>query len=423
MSLGASTEKLLLAGVPDGLVARPLREYRRSDDGEPVEVRTRRRQRKIDRVELVPEAAAAPLSALELTDSERQWLLGAGQRRWSSITGRYGEQAWPRATQLAQAGVVRLRCAVDERMALGEPQGWVLTEDWEELRADESRQRALNREQTSERAAAAALAIAERCPELAAALRTAPPGSSITPVLVFAAEDLLDGVTHAGPRAFSQAHFGSTKARDNVTQTLLDAGVPNDVLVDLGVRRSARLGVAGPVRATVGKETTALDLLDGPVLLRADQKRLTLTLTSPAPLVIVENLQAAEVLADRMSDDTALLYTAGLPSRPALHHIASLAAQAPSAIVVPDADLGGVRIGEAILKVAPGAQLLDVGELDHPPRAKWPEDGVSARGLRAALAGPAGALAQACLDRGYPVEQEIATVEAVRNALGSDKAQ
>ena len=381
-------------------------------------MRTRRRQRKIDRVELVPAGAVKPLSSLELTDSEEQWLLGATQRRWTSITRRYGDQAWLRAVQLVQAGVVRLRCTVDERMALGEPQGWVLAENWERRRSDATLQRELNREQTRERTAAAAIAVADRCPELAASLRAVTPGSSITPVLVFAAEDLIDGITHAGPRAFSQAHFGATKARGNVAQILLDAGVPDDVLIDLGVRRSARLGVAGKVRATVGGKEIALDLLEGPVLLRADQTELTLTLTNPVPLVVVENLQAAEVLADLMSQDIALLYTAGLPSRPALRHIASLAARTSSAIVVPDADLGGVRIGEAILKVAPGAQLLDVGELDHPPRDKWPEDGVSAQGLRAALAGPAGTLARACLDRGYPVEQELATVEAVRNVLG-----
>ncbi len=305
-------------------------------------------------------------------------------------------------------------------MALGEPQGWVLTESWEKRRVDTAQRRALDHEEMRERAAAAAAAVGERCPELAAALRAAAPGSPITPVLFLAAEDLAEGVTHAGPRAFSQAHFGSTKVRGNVAQTLRDAGVPDDVLVDLGVRRSGRFGVAGPVRATGGGEEIALNLLDGPVLIRADQKHLTLTLTSPVPLVVVENLQAAEVLADRMSDDIALLYTAGLPGRPALRHIAALAALATCAIAVPDADLGGVRIGEAVLRAVPNAQLVDVGELDHPPRAKWPDDGVSAQGLRAALIGPACALAQACLDRGYPVEQELATVEAVSRALAID---
>jgi hypothetical protein len=39
------------------------------------------------------------------------------------------------------------------------------------------------------------------------------------------------------------------------------------------------------------------------------------------------------------------------------------------------------------------------------------------RGLIVALRGPAGALARACLARGYPVEQELATVEAVCAAV------
>lgn len=414
MGLSTSNEVLQLAGVPDGLVARPLRAYRRGDDGELVEVKTRRGHRKTDRVELVPAGASAPLT---LDASEERWLLESSQRRWSGICSRYGEhRAWTRSVALARAGVVRLRCAVDERMALGEPQGWALTEEWEARRADAMQLRELDREQMRERAATAAVAVDERCPELGAALRGAAPGSPITPVLVFAAEDLVEGVMHAGPRAFSQAHFEHTKARDDVAQVLADAGVPDDALIELGIRRSARLGVAGPVRATVDGRDIALDLLDGPVLLRADQRGLGLTMAVATPLVIVENLQAAETVADQMSD-IALLYTAGLPGRPALQLIAALAAQASHVLVIPDADLGGVRIAEAILRAAPSAELVDVGALDHPPRTPWPPDGVSQRDLQAALLGPAGELARACLHRGYPVEQELATVEAVQRAM------
>ena len=97
-----------------------------------------------------------------------------------------------------------------------------------------------------ERAAAAAATVDERCPELGAALRVTAIGRATTPVLVFAAEDLAEGVKHAGPRAFSQAHFEHTKVRDDAAQILLDAGVPDDVPVELGLRRSARLGLAGP---------------------------------------------------------------------------------------------------------------------------------------------------------------------------------
>jgi hypothetical protein len=413
LGLSASDEELLLAGMPDGLVAHPLREHRRGEDGELVEVKDRRGQRKTDRVELV--AAGAP-ATVELSPSEERWLLDAGQRRWAGVRRRYGDQAWNRAVELTRAGVVRLRCAVDERFALAEPQGWALTEEWQRRRDDEGRLRTLDREQLIERAAAAAQAVDSRCPELAGALRAAAPGNPTTLVLVYAAEDLVEGVVHAGPRAFSQAHFEHTKVREDVARVLLDAGIPEDVLVELGVRRSARLGVGGAVRAHVGGVEVALDLLDGPVLLRADQRGLELSLTAALPLVVVENLQAAETLADQVRD-IALVYSAGLPGRPALRLIGALAAQASRVLVVPDADLGGVRIAEAVLEATPVGELVDVGAFAHPPRERWPPDGVSVRGLLAARSGPAGALARACLDRGYPVEQELATVQAVRKAL------
>jgi hypothetical protein len=148
------------------------------------------------------------------------------------------------------------------------------------------------------------------------------------------------------------------------------------------------------------------------VLLRTDQRGLQLELARAVPLVIVENLQAAETLSDQRPD-VAVLYTAGLPGRAALRLIGELAAQAPRVLVIPDADLGGVRIAAAILGAAPSGELVDVGALEHPPRERWPADSVSLRGLMAALSGPAGALAQACLDRGYPVEQEMSTPQVV----------
>lgn len=419
MGLHAAHEELLLDGVPDGLGAYPVRSYRQGDDGEPIEIRTRRGLRKTDRVELVCIGASVPLT---LDASEERWLLGAVKRRWAGICSRYGEHAWTRSVELARAGIVQLRCAVDERMALGEPLGWTLTAEWQTRRTDASQIRQLDRQQLEQRAHAAACVVGERCPELAAALRASVPTSATMPALVFAAEDLLEGIVHAGPRAFSQAHFDHTKARDDVANILINAGVPEDVLVTLGLRRSARLGVAGPVTASVAGKTVALNLLDGPVLLRADQPGFELTLTRAVPLVIVENLQAAETVSDRLPH-VALVYTAGLPGEPALRLIRQLAAQATRVLVVPDADLGGVRIAESVLTVAPGARVVDVGAQEHPPRDAWPVDGVSVRGLRAALSGSAASLAQGCLDRGYPVEQELAIAQAVRQALGDMEAQ
>ena len=256
------------------------------------------------------------------------------------------------------------------------------------------------------------LASRSRARPLADALRATPGGNPILPVLVHAAEDLADGVAHAGPRAFSQAHFGHTKARDDVAQILRGAGVDDDTLVRLGIRRSGRLGVAGPIRATVDGRSVELALLDGPVLIRAGQPGLALALTRPATVVIVENLQAAETLADQRRE-LAVIYTAGVPSDHALALIGQLAEASPLVLLVPDADLGGVRIAERVLSAAPHAELIDIGSYPHPDVARWPGDGVSTRGLTVALDGPAGALARACLARGYPVEQELATVEAV----------
>jgi hypothetical protein len=414
VGLRTSHEELLLDGIPDGLAAHPVRLYRQGSNDEPVEVRTRRGLRKTERVELV--CARAPV-ALTLDASEERWLLGAVQRRWAGICSRYGEQSWARSVELARAGVVQLRCAVDERMALGEPLGWKLTTEWQTRRTDAAQTHQLDRKQLEQRAHAAASAVGERCPELAAALRDSAPASATMPVLIFAAEDLFEGIVHAGPRAFSQAHFDHTKARDDVANILTNAGVPDDVLVALGLHRSTRLGVAGPAIASVAGETVALNLLDGPVPLRADQRGLELTLTRAVPLVIVENLQAAETVSDQLRD-VALLYTAGLPGKPALRLIRQLAVQATRVLVVPDADLGGVRIAEAVLTVVPDARVVDVGAQNHPPRTAWPIDGVSVRGLRVALSGPAALLARGCLDRGYPVEQELAIGEAVRQALG-----
>ncbi|MDQ3631355.1 MAG: DUF2399 domain-containing protein [Actinomycetota bacterium] len=413
MGLNASDEELQLAGAPAGLVAYALREHRRGVDGELVEVKNRRGQRKTDRVELAPTGA---LTSVEIEPSEERWLLDADQRRWAGIQSRYGERAWTRAVELTRAGVVRLRCAVDDRLALAEPQGWTLTDAWQARRSDTTRLRDLERDDMRRRASVAADAVAARCPQLASALRAAAPASPTTSVLVFAAEDLVEGVMHAGPRAFSQAHYEHTKVREDVARVLTDAGVPDDVLVELGIRRSARIGVAGAVRASVDGEEVALDLLDGPVLLRIDQRGLRLSLINAVALVVVENLQAAETLADQVAD-IALIYTAGLPGQPALRLIAGLAEQASRVLVVPDADLGGVRIAEAVLSAAPAGDVVDVGELEHPPRDPWPTDGVSMLGLHAALSGRAGTLARACLSRGYPVEQELATISAVRRHL------
>lgn len=412
MALRVTDERLTLDGVPADLVARPLREHRTGPDGEPVEIKTRSRLAKLERVELGP--AAAPASEPELAAAEERWLLDAGERRWPAISARYGPRALDRATALARAGVVGLRCRVDDHLAIELPPiGWVLTEPWQQRRANSARLRELDREQWRQHALTAADRLGDRCPPLTAALRATPPSNPTLPVLVYAAEDLVDGVSHAGPRAFSQAHFRDTKARDDVPKLLRAIGVDEDTLIRLGVRRGGRLGLAGPFTVLAHGQQITIHALSGPVLLRADQAGLELRLDKPTVTAIVENLQAAETLADH-NPEMAVIYTAGVPGEPALALIAQIADTARRVLLVPDADLGGVRIAERVLRAAPRAELVDIGAYRHPPTDAWATDGIAIRGLTAALSGPAAALAHACLNRGYPVEQELATVEAIQ---------
>lgn len=97
--------------------------------------------------------------------------------------------------------------------------------------------------------------------------------------------------------------------------------------------------------------------------------------------------------------------------------VAELAGQVERVIACPDADLGGVRIAEQVLAAFPTAMVIDIGRFPHAKRAAFKPGGVSEIGLRAALDGAAGSLARACLERGYPVEQELAAIDALAGAL------
>jgi hypothetical protein len=341
------------------------------------------------------------------------------QRRWSTIEGEFGDDAWNEAVWLVRAGAVTLRCRVDGGSRLGAPIAWILTDGWADERRRRSRVNASAVEEWFARAESAASGVAALCPELAVALRGTHPSVGTLPVLVYAAEDLASGASHSGPRAFSQVHFGETKARDDAAAVLRGAGVPERTVIALGLRRSDRVGVAGPIVAMAGNDEIRFAQLDGPVLLRADQDGLQLTLRFPCVLVVIENLQAAEIVADRFPE-VALFYTAGLLGAAALHLLAELTGLAEWVLVAVDADAGGVRIAEQVLRTSATARVLDAGEYPHESRDRWVSEGVAVSTLERALDGPAGALAAACLRRGYPVEQEATIVEAVRAALAAD---
>jgi hypothetical protein len=258
--------------------------------------------------------------------------------------------------------------------------------------------------------------VVELDPGLAAALRATPPTTARTPVLVHAAEDLVAGRRHDGPRAFSQTHFDHSKARDDCADILAAAGASAETITTLGLDRSSYLGLGGPI-ALPGLSVARRR---GPVLLRADDPDLpAVRLTRAEHLVIVENLQAAEALCDQRPD-VPVLYTAGPPGTAATAAIARLAGQAPHALLVPDADLGGVRIAQRVLDALAPHQRLDLVDIGtQPHHRREPFGTTSITGLQAALAGSARSLAEACLRRGYPVEQEATTRAAVTAELDS----
>lgn len=401
-----------LRKIPDGLRARVRRTLRIDADGREVEVRDRRGRHKLTTVYLY---APDPDSEIRLAEPEITFLLGADRRSWSTILGRHGAQkrAWERAIAFALAGAIELECKTDG-LALGEPVRWVLTPAWRSRRARETSRRADARASWQGRAELASEAIRERYPQFAQAL-IRERGPVARQVLVYAAEDLLAGRSYFGPRAFSQAHFRETKARDDASRILTRCEVEVEAQVELGTLRAGRTGLAGPI--TLKTKTGQIDFagIRGPTDVRLEQECLRLICRAKT-LVVIENRQAAEAVSDRYAD-AALFWTQGLMSSEALRALAELAHGASRLIACTDADLGGVRITEQVLGVAPRALVLDVGAWPHRPRPRWKADSISQLGLEAALNGAARSLASACLARGYPVEQELSAVDALADAL------
>jgi hypothetical protein len=223
-------------------------------------------------------------------------------------------------------------------------------------------------------------------------------------VLVYAAENLAAGVSHDGPRAFSQAHFTHTKAREDVAAILLDGSASEASLLALGLRRSPYLGLGGPVTLhTATGHVLDFGALDGPVRFRADQRTPVTATTTAVTQLVIENLQAAEAACDTYPD-LAVTWTAGQPADSALRLIAHLADQVKHVLIITDADLGGVRIAQRVLAALnhpETADVIDVGEQPHTKRA--PFGPYSMTSLQAARRdNHVGALVTACLTRGYP---------------------
>lgn len=415
----ARREPVALANLPDGLRAMAVVATVPDGEGGRRERRHRSGRRRLDRAVLVAgEHEASALDASLIAPADRAWLLDAGQRRWSSFEKRFGATAWAVACHLARAGHAEIDGDIDERQRF-EPRFVRPVGDWATEFADQRERSAAERAALLGRASAAADAVEPVSKSLATALRRPGINRESLAVLCPAAEDLAAGRRHDSPRAFSQVHFGDTKRRDDVDAALARAGVSVRHRELLGVRRAARIGVAGPVTAITDEGLDlALGALPGVTQLSVADGRPRLRCAPGSTAVVVENLQAAESATARFPD-VAVLWVAGLPGDDELAALASALADAGRVLVIPDADAGGVAIAQRVCSVRAGAEVIDVGEQLHTPGQRLSEK--SLRQLAAVRDGPASALAAACLRRGYRVEQEATTAAAITRAVNRDK--
>jgi hypothetical protein len=412
---GARREPVALANLPDGLRAMAVVSTVPDGEGGRRERRHRSGRRRLDRAVLVTGDYQAPgADAAVIDPADRAWLLDAGQRRWSSFEQRFGARAWAVACHLARGGHAEIDGDIDERQRF-EPRFVRPVGDWAAESADQRQRAATERAALLGRASAAADAVEPVSESLATALRRPGISRESLAVLCPAAEDLAAGRRHDSPRAFSQVHFGDTKHRDDVDAALARAGVSARLRELLGVRRAARIGVAGPVTAiAVDGREVALGALAGVTQLSVADGRPRLRCAPGCTAVVVENLQAAESAAARFPG-VAVLWVAGRPGEDELAALAGGLADAGRVLVIPDADAGGVTIAERVCSVRAGAEVIDVGEQPHMPGRRLSEQAL--RQLAAVRNGPAGSLAAACLRRGYRVEQEATTGAAITRAV------
>lgn len=439
-----------LANTPSGLAAHAVQRTRAGPDGTRIIVLQRGSRLRTEQVDLLPTSPPAPLdlsTVPELTRAgDRTFVLGASRRSWTAVVRHFGPRAWTAAINLTRAGVVTLRCTVIEPLTLGAPTAWYRTQAAAEAAQHRSGTLATHQQELRDQlhGALASLGTYRHSPNvnhradltdddlatvenaLRHELRKTHPAPKRTLILCALTHDLCEGIVHLNARGFSQAHTGSTKTWDSARAILSSTGIPPAVATAIGLRRNSLIGIGGAITVHLGRQTFPFALFEEPVLLAAEQPGLQCTLDGTR-LVIVENLQAAQTLCTTFRQasetrDTGIVYSGGMPSPAALHHIAALAEKAHKTVIAPDADLGGVRIASAIHDALPAqarthALICDAGATTHKPQPPWPNDSCTWDGLRAALNGPAAALAQSCLNRGYPVEQEAAIVHSVSGVL------
>jgi hypothetical protein len=403
-------------GVPDGLVAYAQPTH---DDGTFGNDRAGRPT--VRRIQL---RAEAPVTYPErpdglLTDADWCWATSAA-RRWTTVQARFGEDAEDIALALARAGCVALDHDYRSGKITSPRRGWT---PHPSLADGQAGAKAARRDRQSQVAASAAVLssqLAAEWPGVALALAT----SASDPRLVWivrAAEDLAQGRSHDGARAFVQVHVANTKAREDLPRLLAEAGFEPDALTQLGINRNPYVGLGGPVRAHLPGRTLDFSGWPGPndIRLPAGQP-ITLDIAPGTPtLLVIENRQAAEAICDH-HPEIAVIWCHGQPPNAVLRLIKQAADRVNQVVICPDADLGGIRIAARVHDhLVPGARciVLDIGTVEHIA------GDVFSPGSREIIARMAqrhdgvGELASACLRRGYGIEQEAPVRGALRRLL------
>jgi hypothetical protein len=403
-------------GVPDGLVAyaQPTRNDGTFDND-------RADRPKVRRVRLRAEAPVARPERPDglLTDADWCWATSA-PRRWTTVQARFGEDAEHIALTLARAGCVALEHDYRSGKISNPRRGWT---PHPSLADGQASAKAARRDRQSELAATAAMLssqLAAEWPGVASALAT----SASDPRLIWmvrAAEDLAQGRSHDGARAFVQAHAASTKAREDLPRLLAEAGFEPDALTQLGISRNPYVGLGGAVRAHLTGHTLDFSGWPGPhdIRLPAGQPITLDIVPGTQILLVIENRQAAEAICDHYPE-IAVIWCHGQPPHAVLRLIKQAADCVDQVVICPDADLGGIRIAARVHDhLGPGAPctVLDIGMVEHIAGDAFSSGSREIIARMAQRHDGVGDLASACLRRGYGIEQEAPVRGALRRLL------
>lgn len=403
-------------GVPNG-----LRAYAQPSRPDGTFDHDRAGRPKVRRVRLRAHPATPPQRPDGLVnDADWNWATSA-LRRWNTITNRLHDRADEVALILARAGCVALDHDYRDGAIRHPPRGWIPHPDLAAHHATGKQARQAAQQALQDRAADLRDILIGEWPGVADALTTPATADTRLEWIVRAAEDLLAEHSYDGPRAFVQHHAKNTKAREDLSRLLTDAGFEPEALVLLGVNRNPYIGVGGPIRAHYNGRTLDWTGWPGPHDIRLPAHRPITLDAAPGTsvLLVIENRQAAEAICDSYPD-TAVIWCHGQPPDPLLDLINQVAVGVNQVVICPDADLGGIRIAARIHDHLPPDThrvVVDIGASEHDQGDLF---GAMTRTRIAATAerrDAVGDFASNCLTRGYAVEQEAPARAALQTLL------